>query len=205
MARTFSIVRFLTTSVFVGLFLTACGSGAEFTGNASKKSKVGPAPAPAPAPTTTTEPVRQPDDKRIEFGVDKVFRIGDNNYPDSSCKEQLDSYSLSGTRYYFEFEVTEPQTQLGIVMNKLCGVDYLVSNTSRLTREGNALQMQPVLPAAGSIRYQGLTVEPGKYALIVESNKNFNKVRSGDHDDFLVGNIIVTANKPIRGGVVRTE
>jgi hypothetical protein len=140
MARTFSIVRFLTTSVFVGLFLTACGSGAEFTGNASKKSKVGP--APAPAPTSTTEPVRQPDDKRIEFGVDKVFRIGDNNYPDSSCKEQLDSYSLSGTRYYFEFEVTEPQTQLGIVMNKLCGVDYLVSNTSRLTREGNALQIK---------------------------------------------------------------
>jgi hypothetical protein len=201
MARMFSSVRFLTASLFVGLFLTACGSGAEFAGNTSKKSKDGP----APAPTSTTDPVRQPDDKRIEFGVDKVFRIGDNNYPDSSCKEQLDSYSLSGTRYYFEFEVTEPQTQLGVVINKVCGVDYLVSNTSRLTRDGNMLQMQPVLPAAGSISYQGLTVDPGKYALVVESNKNFNKVRTGDHDDFLVGNIVVTANKPIRGGVVRTE
>lgn len=179
--------------------LSSCGSGAAFTGNAQKKSKN------VPAPTTTTDPVRQPTDKRIEFGVDKVFHIGDNNYPDSSCKEQIDAYPLSGNRYYFEFEVTEPQTQLGIVLNKLCGVDYLITNTSRLIRDGQVLQMQPVLPPSSSIQYQGLTVEPGRYSLVVESNKNFNKVRTGDHDDFIVGNIVVTANKPIRNGVVRTE
>jgi hypothetical protein len=65
--------------------------------------------------------------------------------------------------------------------------------------------VQPVLPPSNSIQYQGLTVGPSRYALVVESNKNYNKVSTGDYDDFLVGNIVVTANKPIRNGVVRTE
>jgi hypothetical protein len=186
----------------VSVLVSACGSGAEFIGKSAKKSNTKPS---QPAPTTTTDPVRQPTDKKIEFGVDKVFHIGDNNYPDSSCKEQIDTYSLSGNRYFFEFEVTEPQTQLGIVINKLCGVDYLLTNTSRLLRDGATLQVQPVLPPSNSIQYQGLTVGPGRYALVVESNKNYNKVSTGDYDDFLVGNIVVTANKPIRNGVVRTE
>jgi hypothetical protein len=189
-------------SLVVSLFVSACGSGPEFMGKASKKSNTPPS---TPAPTTTTDPVRQPTDKIIQFGVDKVFHIGDNNYPVSSCKDQIDSYPLSGTRYFFEFEVTEPQTQIGIAMNKLCGVDYMLTNTSRLTRDGVTVQVQPVLPAASSIQYQGLTVEPGRYSLVVESNKNFNKVKSGDFDDFLVGNIVVTANKPIGNGAVRTE
>ena len=195
--------KFLPKSLFlflvVGAFVSACGSGAEFMGKSAKKSNT------PPSPTTTTEPVRQPTDRKIEFGVDKVFHIGDNNYADSSCKEQIDEYKLSGNRYFFEFEVTEPETQLGIVINKLCGVDYLLTNSSRLQRDGGTLQVQPVLPASGSIQYQGLTVGPGRYSLVVESNKNYNKVRTGDHDDFLVGNIVVTANKPIRNGLVRTE
>jgi hypothetical protein len=186
----------------MSVLVSACGSGAEFIGKSAKKSNTKPS---QPSPTTTTDPVRQPTDKKIEFGVDKVFHIGDNNYPDSSCKEQIDTYSLSGNRYFFEFEVTEPQTQLGIVINKLCGVDYLLTNSSRLLRDGATLQVQPVLPPSNSIQYQGLTVGPGRYTLVVESNKNFNKVSTGDHDDFLVGNIVVTANKPIRNGVVRTE
>jgi len=178
--------------------MTACGSGAAFTGKSAKKSN-------KPDPTTTTEPVKQITDRNIQFGVDKVFHIGDNNYPDSSCKEQIDSYQINGNRYFFEFEVTEPQTQLNIAVNKLCGIDYLLSNSTRFAREGTVLQVQPLLPTSGSIIYQGLTVEPGRYSVIVESTKNFNKVRSGDFDDFIVGNVIVNANKPIRNGSVRTE
>jgi hypothetical protein len=186
----------------VSAFISACGSGAEFIGKSAKKSNTQPS---TPAPTTTTDPVRQPTDKTIVFGVDKVFHIGDNNYPDSSCKEQIDTYSLSGNRYFFEFEVTEPNTQIGIAINKLCGVDYLLTNSSRLLRDGAVLQVQPVLPPSSAIQYQGLMVGPGRYSLVVESNKNYNKVSTGDHDDFLVGNIVVTANKPIRNGLVRTE
>lgn len=197
-----NVVKGFSLSLLITTLVSACGSGADFMGQSARKSKNPPA---TPAPTKTTEPVRQPTETRIEFGADKIFRIGDNNYPDSSCKEQLDTYPLSGTRYFFEFEVTEPATQLGIVVNKLCGVDYLLTNTSRLTREANVLQVQPVLPPSASIQYQGLVVGPGRYSLIVESNKNYNKVRTGDHDDFLVGNIVVTANKPIRNGLVRTE
>ncbi len=174
------------TFYFVTL-LTGCGGGADFKGDASPK------------------PVEQKTETEIRFGVDKVFRIGDDNYSNTSCKEQVASYKLSGTRYFFEFEVTEPQTQVDVSINKVCGVDYLLTNSTKLIKDSQIFQVQPVLKTTEKIQYQSVTLEPGKYAVIVESGINYTEVQKGDHDDFLVGDIAIKANKKIGGGNVRTE
>jgi hypothetical protein len=180
---------------FVMLF-TGCGGGAEFKGDSPQKSAEAP---------PTPPPVVQPTDKEIRFGVDRVFRIGDDNYPNSSCKEQVASYQLSGTRYFFEFEVTEPQTLIDISINRVCGVDYMLTNTTRLMKNNMIYQVLPLVKGSDKIQYQALTLDPGKYAVIVESMVNYTQVRKGDFDDFVVGDIAVKANKKIAGGNVRTE
>jgi hypothetical protein len=48
----------------------------------------------------------------IVFGSAKVFHIGDGKYGGSSCQQTIEAYALSGTKYYFEFEVTEADTQV---------------------------------------------------------------------------------------------
>ena len=189
-------VMFLPLTYYFVMLLTGCGGGAEFKGDAANKP-----PEPAPTPP----PVIQPDEKEIRFGVDKVFRIGDDNYTNTSCKDQVASYQLSGKRYFFEFEVTEPQTLVDISINKVCGVDYMLTNSTRLTRDAQIFQVQPLMTATDKIHYRAVTLEPGKYAVIVESNINYTEVRRGDFDDFLVGDIAIKASKKITGGNVRTE
>jgi hypothetical protein len=181
----------------VTLLLSACGGGAKFKGDSSEKS---PTPNPNPEP-----PVIQPKDEEIRFGVDKVFRIGDDNYSNTSCKQEVASYNLSGTRYFFEFQVTQPQTVVNISINKVCGVDYADSNATRLTNGVQVLQVQPVAASNQKIQYQSVTLNPGTYAVLVESKVNYSRIRQGDFDDFLVGDIAIVASKKIEGGRVRTE
>ena len=180
-------VMCLPLTFYFVMLLTSCGGGAEFKGDTPQK------------------PVEQKTDTEIRFGVDKVFRIGDDNYPKTSCKDQVASYQLSGTRYFFEFEVTEPQTQVDVSINKVCGIDYLLTNSTRLTKDSQIFQVQPLLKTSDKIQYQAVTLEPGKYAVIVESGINYTEVEKGDHDDFIVGDIAIKANKKISGGNVRTE
>lgn len=182
----------LPLAFYFVMMLNSCGGGAEFKGDTPQKSAEAP-------------PVTQPTNQEIRFGVDKVFRIGDDNYPNSSCKDQVASYPLSGKRYFFEFDVVEPQTMVDISINKVCGIDYVLTNSTRLIKDNQIFQAQPLLRVTDRIQYQSITLEPGKYAVIVESTVNYTEVRKGDFDDFVVGDIAIKANKKIGGGNVRTE
>ena len=48
-----------------------------------------------------------------------------------------------------------------------------------------------------------MTLNPGHYAVVVQSARNFPN--NGDNDDFLVGDITIKASKQIIGGQVKTE
>ena len=67
------------------------------------------------------------------------------------------------------------------------------------------LEPLTIEPHADHISFKSLKLDPGKYAVVVESAANMTEVSTGDHDDFLVGNIHLKASKKIVGGTVRTE
>lgn len=202
-------LRCLFFAVLVGN-LTSCG-GANFSGNSEGAAQQPPNATPPlqsqpPSPQPTTQPVPTttppPPSKSIEFGADKVFHIGDNNYEATTCRKQIQSYNLNGTRYYFTFEVLESQTTAAIRINTVCGVDYGKSNfVAFMKDDGTVLKRQPLPIGASSIDFGTLTLEKGKYAIVVESTVSSN----GDADDFLVGNITVSADKNIVQGIVTAQ
>lgn len=190
--------------------LASCGQ-AGFNGGAPAK----PAPkqeqlretqTPTPPPAQPAGPIgNQITDTEVHFGDDKVFHIGDNQYPASSCKDQIDTYKLSGNRYYFQFQVTEPKTVVGISVNKICGIDYSRSNIAYLQANRRVFESRPLAVSSERLELSGVTLDPGTYALVVESRRDYSQVRGGDNDDFIVGQIAIKASKKIVGGVVRTE
>lgn len=191
-----------STLLILGTF--GCGA-ADFAGGSGKKDKVITEEPPQVLQPTDPPFSQQITDQEVMFGSDKVFHIGDNNYPSSSCKEQIDSYKISGNRYFFEFEVTQPQTTLDIKLNTVCGVDYAGSNNALLVSGSSVLKKIPLATSASNLNFGQITVDQGRYAIVVESLRNFEHIRRGDNDDFLVGKIDVKANKKIIAGGVRTE
>jgi hypothetical protein len=149
-------------------------------------------------------------DKEVVFGEDKVFRIGDGDFSASSCLDTIAAYPLSGTSYFFEFDVLEDDTVVDIDIKRVCGVDFKKTNVARLLLGASA-------DAAGTEVWTGLlgkgaltftvpqrTLAKGHYALNVESLRDGGGV-FGDNDDFIVGNIRVKASKKIKPGEIRTE
>ncbi len=204
-----------TTLLLAGITIAACKNSTGFKGGLKPKSPKAAETTPTvdahpdaphtPPPSDPGPPDVRPPDQEIRFGIDSVYRIGDNSFSGSSCKDQVAAYGWSGTRYFFEFQVLEPQTMVDISLNKLCGVDSSNSNVSKLVSSFQTLQVQPITPMTTSISFNQVYLEPGRYAVVVESNKQRNFGYMGDHDDFLIGDIMITANKKIDGGRVRTE
>ncbi|MEY4630448.1 MAG: hypothetical protein RIQ81_568 [Pseudomonadota bacterium] len=197
----------LRLGVVLSAILASCGQ-ADFKGGAPAK------PVPQREQVRETTPPIPPQgpvgdqitETEVHFGDDKIFHIGDNNYPGSSCKGEIDTYKINGNRYFFEFEVTEPDTIVDIAVNKICGVDYARSNVAMLAANGRTFQAQPLAVQGGNLQLSGVRLQrPGKYALVIESRRDFAHIRQGDNDDFLVGQIAIKASKRIVGGVVRTE
>ncbi len=191
------------------LLVAACGS-ARFSGGSGGKKQNNNTNTPVVDPTldpngnppgTTT----QINDNEVEFGSDKVFHIGDNDFGASTCRKEIATFDLHGTKYFFEFEVTEPATNVDITIRRICGVDYSDSNFVRVLKNGGEVSGQPLLADSTQVPLNSLVLEPGKYAVMVESKRNFNRMSRGDNDDFLVGNIYVKASKKIVGGSVRAE
>lgn len=158
------------------------------------------------APEQVVEPVsEQVTETEVHFGDDKVFHIGDGKYSDSSCKHQIDAYALTGTRYFFEFEVTEPATAVDVSINTICGVDYPRVSTSRLVNGATSRPLKVLPVSADRLAIDRLTLEPGRYALVVESGVGQENPEERDHDDFIIGKIAIKADKKINAGAVRTE
>ncbi len=187
-------------SFALAMLLVSCGQS-EFRGDNSAVAEQVIEEAPPGVP-------EQISDTEVHFGDEKVFHIGDGKYSESSCKEQIDTYALTGTRYFFEFEVKEPATAIDVSINKICGVDYPRVSTSRLTGRTpgtNAYPSRPLAVSADKLQLDRLILGPGKYALIVESGIGQEDPGARDHDDFLVGKIAIKADKKIVAGAVRTE
>lgn len=182
--------------------LAACGT-ARFAGGSGKKNnpvQTDTPPVTNPPPTSTPPTTTQINDKEVEFGSDKVFHIGDNDFGQSSCRREIKAFDLHGTKYFFEFEVTQATTKIDISIRRVCGVDYDDTNFVRILKNGTEISQQLLQPAATQFTVNTQTLEPGKYAIVVESLKH-----GTDNDDFLVGNIYLKADKAIVGGNVRAE
>ena len=159
-------------------------------------------------PPGTTEPGKPDLPNVIEFQPTggRVFHIGDDQMDNSTCLGSLTVTPLTGTAFYFEFEVAESTSQIQIEVKDICGVDY-DTNTMRLIREGGAVIKEGVIPRGTGGRGKasvdlGLqTLQPGKYQLRIESVQNPNKIfpqtPKGDRDDFIVGNVKVHSDRPL--------
>jgi|GEM_PF-2167966 len=146
-------------------------------------------------------------DREIVFGGNKVFHIGDGRFPASSCQRQLQAYDLSGTKYAFEFEVTEDATTLEMDVLTVCGVDYSDSNSINLVqKDGNTLRRDLIRAGVSRAGLRTMTVGKGRYEILVESGRNTSAgVEGGDNDDFIVGQVRIRASKNINPGNVRVE
>jgi hypothetical protein len=154
-------------------------------------------------------------DRPIDFVApnDGVFHIGDGAFPASTCQTQLRQTRLEGTSFFFEFDVTENDTQVNVELNDVCGVDH-PTNLATLTRVGDStVQQQRGLPLGrGSLGIVDMalgrvTLPAGKYVLRVESQPNTQIITpstpQGDRDDILIKRVRVHANKPVIRGNVR--
>jgi hypothetical protein len=161
--------------------------------------------SPSTPETIVEATPEQISETEVHFGDGKVFHIGDGKYSESSCKQRIDAYALTGTRYFFEFEVTQPSTAVDVSINTICGVDYPQVNWSRLVNGATSRPLKVLPVSADRLTVDRLTLDPGRYALVVESGIGQENPAERDHDDFIVGKIAIKADKKINAGAVRTE
>jgi hypothetical protein len=155
----------------------------------------------------TTEQITQENNNEVITAPGKAFRIGDGAATATSCAEKVVPVGVRGKIYYFEFEVTKDATDVAISFGVTCGIDYSDTNFIILKKGGTEVLKQNM---SKNVTGQGMpnqVLGVGKYTIIVES-------RSGtadpvgdptDFDDFLVGELKVKANKPIKAGRIGAQ
>lgn len=141
------------------------------------------------------------DENRVVFGNAKGFHIGDGAFsPNSNCSGFLTIQPISGTKYFFEFEVKQDDTVINIGINEVCGVDYDTSNFASIEdAAGTAIQKKTIVDNK-AIKFDAVTLKAGKYKMIVESTKN--AANRDDRDDFFVKKLEIKSSKPIKAGKV---
>ena len=145
--------------------------------------------------------IDQPSQTDIIFGGTKTFHIGDGDFDSSSaCASQVSSYSLKGTRYFFEFEVLTDATTVTASIGMICGVDYDQSSSIYLQSSTDNLDQKPLTKGQTTADFAAKTLNIGKYTVVVESRGNANS--NNDHDDFIVGQVKIHADKGIKPGKV---
>lgn len=178
---------------------------------------------PTPVPPKIEPEVPKPDTS-IEFGASEIFRIGDGFASSgSACVGQVNTFKLSGTKYHFQFEVTEDNTQIDLSIGRICGVDQVEKDTFSLINEGSkALELveKPlpmkidIGPDSPWVPYPAFTLKKGLYSVVIHSKNIHGKVvvpgtpidsTKDEHDDFLVGNIKLKANKKVTAVKIYTE
>jgi hypothetical protein len=149
--------------------------------------------------------ISQLTDTDIIFGGKKVFHVGDANFSfDSECALQIKAYRLKGTRYFFEFQILEPNTAVDIAVNKICGIDYNLTNTIHLQDATTDLDQKALAKQISDVKFDRKMLQPGKYMVVVESKMagEQNPSAPNDFDDFIVGKVHIQADKPIKPGRV---
>lgn len=154
--------------------------------------------------TTTDGVTNDPSTNTIVYGANGVYHIGDGDFGNGSCVQEVATFDLEGTKYNFVFNVEQDATKISILVGRLCGVDNMFNeikieqSTSKQVFATASLNMAPVAdnqtpysPFASEI-----TLNRGTYSIAVYSGLGLSP---GDLDDFVIGNIKIKADKPIVG------
>jgi len=153
---------------------------------------------------TTDASVSQPNPDSIIFGGTKLYHIGDGQQSGSTCQEQLTEYSVLGDTYLFDFEVKQANTDINVVVNKVCGVDYSDTNFIKIEANGQELKKAQIPKGADHIGIAAQGLAPGHYQLVIQSYNGTTDIlgSSTDYDDFLVGDLEIQGTQPLVPGQV---
>lgn len=162
---------------------------------------------PASPPEVIDEETPAPVDTSIVFGNRTVFHIGDDDYGGSSCQVDISDLEYSGKKYNFYFTVVDDATSVDIQIKKICGVDLLTSNVVTLFQGGQQIYTVLLTKDQVSLQIPSHILQSGEARLVVESllNKTEVNIPGGNHDDFVIGDILITADKSILPGAVVIE
>lgn len=166
-------------------------------------------PSLGSSPGLSQRPSLQHDDNAIIFEDDRgrVYHLGDNAYPDTSCAAKVANHALDGHIYEFHFTVREANTEVQADIQGLCGVDTPGKNVVSFARGGSAggQGMGTLKPLQTSYLGAVVTLQPGEYVLRITSDiKHLSGGRS-DRDDFTLERVVVRASKAIDKGEITTR
>jgi hypothetical protein len=148
--------------------------------------------------TGPADQISQPNPNTIVFGQDKVFHIGDGRFQNTSCKDEISQLPLTGTAYFFQFEVLNDNTTLNINVAKICGVDYQ-TNTFEIYGLTSRLQGQYIPLNSPTASASNVTLKKGAYSILLTSGWGKDTDSSAaDRDDYIVGKVTVEGNNAIR-------
>lgn len=207
-----------STLMALGLSLSGCGEDAKFKGAAASEN------GDAEPKTTRTEDsilppktidgiTNDPNTNTVVFGEKGVYRVGDGQARNTSCKQAVFSYELEGAEYSFLFNVSQDSTKVTLQIGRICGIDSGHSNSVKIINvETNSVAATATLetkvfgesdetfsPFASST----LVLPKGKYAIRVVSDHKDGP--GSDRDDFIIGNISLKGDKPILGIGIETN
>jgi len=157
--------------------------------------------------TRPTEKIIQENENEVITAPGKAFRIGDGDASGTSCAEQVIPVGVVGKIYYFEFEVTKESTEVSISFGVTCGIDYSDTNFIILKKGATEIHKKTMTKDVSNQGIPTQVLDIGKYTILVES-RNGTKDQGGnplDFDDFLVGELKVKANKPIKAGLIGSQ
>lgn len=164
-------------------------------------------------PETTSEGIsNDPSTNTVVFGGSGVYRVGDGRASDTSCKQSVFGYELEGSSYSFLFNVEQDDTSVSFQIGRLCGIDYEESNSFGVRNLDTNAKVESIIFDRIVVDDGGAPLAPfksqlvlkkGRYAIQVISNPQSG--RGSDRDDFIIGNIRLKGNKPIRGTEIETD
>ncbi len=180
-------------------------------------------PGPAADPSQGKPAPDLDPDKNVEFGAAEIFRIGDGYaHKTSACVGTVNTYKLSGTKYFFQFEVMEDDTGVDLSIGRVCGVDNPEHDVFSLLNESTRVieLAEKILPKESEtngvpwVPYPAFKLKKGIYSVVIHSKNKEGKVypagtpivpEKDEYDDFIVGNIKVKATKQVKAIKIYAE
>lgn len=143
-------------------------------------------------------------DNSIDFGDGlKSFHIGNGEFSGSSeCAFRMSFRPLKGRMFKFQFNVTQPNTNVRILIDKVCGVDR-TNNYVQFFNNGYEVQQYRanLAPRATEYEFPSMLLQPGSYEVVVVS-PDYDLNGRNDPDDFVVGKVRIRADKQVNKGQV---
>lgn len=151
-------------------------------------------------PTPTYGPigqVQQPTPNSMVFGGSQSLHIGNGRFENTSCRAQVSSIPLSGSIYFFQFQVMQDNTTVNVNIANICGVDY-ASSTLQIAQNNSKMSQLPVPVGAPSLALPSQVLNHGVYTVYIYSGKgNGNNGPTWDSDDFIVGQVQVSGSQQV--------